>query len=221
MLKRIWRLINRLKGDGYSLKNDIWIERMAEQGMIQPFEPRMISKVGQDGGPYKIGEPGRRALSWGLGSYGYDLRLSYKEFSSFRHLPGQVVDPKRFNTDHLEESTLHRDVMGDYYILPGNSYGLGVGLEYLDIPPNVLVLCIGKSTYARCGIIANITPGEAGWKGHLTLEFSNSSPADCRMYAGEGVIQLLFFEGAPCAIPYGARNGKYQNQPESIVIAKV
>ena len=105
--------------------------------------------------------------------------------------------------------------------LPGHSYGLGVAIERLEIPENVTVLCIGKSTYARCGIIANLTPGESGWRGHLTLEFSNSSPADARIYANEGVVQLLFFEGDPCEVSYETRQGKYQDQSETVTLAKV
>jgi dCTP deaminase len=98
---------------------------------------------------------------------------------------------------------------------------LGVAVERLEVPNNISVLCIGKSTYARCGIIANLSPAESGWKGHLTLEFSNSSSADCRIYANEGVVQLLFFEGEECEVSYEARQGKYQNQAEVVTIARV
>ncbi|MEL6136749.1 MAG: dCTP deaminase, partial [Cyanobacteria bacterium J06628_6] len=108
-----------------------------------------------------------------------------------------------------------------YFILPAHSYGLGVALERLAMPDNITTICIGKSTYARCGIIANLTPAEAGWRGYLTLEFSNSSSADCRIYANEGVVQLLFLEGEPCQVSYEARNGKYQDQPEMVTIARV
>lgn len=192
------------------IKNDSWIEQNASQGMIQPFIPGLIRKLDDHG-----------VISYGLSSYGYDIRLSPKEFRVFRHIPGTVINPKNFNPENLEPIELKTDEFGDYFIIPGNSYALGVALERLAIPSNVTVICIGKSTYARCGIIANLTPGEAGWEGHLTLEFSNSSNTDCRIYANEGVVQLLFFEGEQCDTTYQDRQGKYQNQPESITIAKV
>lgn len=182
-------------------------------GMIKPFAPKHIRKT----------DEGHPVISYGLGSYGYDIRLSPKEFAIFRHQPGRIVDPKDFQPDSLETVELQEDSNGKYFIIPGNSYGLGVALECLDIPSNITVLCIGKSTYARAGIIANVTPGEAGWKGHLTLEFSNSSPADCKIYANEGVIQLLFLVGKPCETTYDSREsgGKYQNQTENITHSRV
>jgi dCTP deaminase len=163
----------------------------------------------------------RPVISYGLSSYGYDLRLSPAEFRIFRHIPGKVVDPKNFNPDNLESTALHSDESGEYFILPAHSYGLGVALERIDLPDNITVICIGKSTYARCGIIANLTPAEAAWRGHLTLEFSNSSSADCRIYANEGIVQLLFLEGEPCQVSYETRRGKYQDQPERVTLAKV
>ena len=192
------------------LKNDLWITRMADQGMIQPFEPQLIRQFHD-----------RPVISYGLSSFGYDVRLSPVEFRIFRHIPGTVVDPKHFNPDNLEPSKLQSDDSGSYFVLPAHSYGLGVALERLEIPEYITVICMGKSTYARCGIIANVTPGEACWRGHLTLEFSNSSSADCRIYANEGVVQLLFLEGEPCSINYDARRGKYQDQPEVVTLAKV
>ncbi len=197
------------------IKNDIWIKEMAQQGMISPFEPSLIRKVKQDETTSK------GVISYGLSSYGYDIRLSPKEFRIFRHIPGTVIDPKNFNPQNLEFSQLHHGENGDYFILPAHSYGLGVALERLSVPENITVICIGKSTYARCGIIANLTPAEAAWRGHLTLEFSNSSSADCRIYASEGVVQLLFLEGEPCAISYDTRQGKYQDQAEMVTLAKV
>jgi dCTP deaminase len=192
------------------LKNDTWIAQMAEKGMIKPFESNLVRQV--DGIP---------VISYGLSSYGYDLRLSPAEFRIFRHIPGTVVDPKNFNPANLEPAKLHNDANGSYFILPAHSYGLGVALERLEVPENVTVICIGKSTYARTGLIANLTPAEAGWRGYLTLEFSNSSSADCRIYANEGVVQLIFLEGAPCAISYETRRGKYQDQPEEVTLARV
>ena len=192
------------------LKNDTWIIEMANQGMISPFEPKLVRHV-----------EGLPVISYGLSSYGYDVRLSPVEFRVFRHIPGTVVDPKNFNPDNLEPVRLHTDANGSYFILPAHSYGLGVALEHLVVPENISVLCIGKSTYARVGLIANLTPAEAGWRGHLTLEFSNSSSADCRIYANEGVVQLLFLSGNPCSVSYEQRRGKYQDQPEQVVVSRV
>ncbi|QHG17358.1 deoxycytidine triphosphate deaminase [Nostoc sp. ATCC 53789] len=198
------------------IKNDNWITEMAQKGMISPFEESLIRKVQKDG------DSGvRPVISYGLSSYGYDIRLSSAEFRIFRHIPGTIVDPKNFNPQNLEPTPLHTDGNDSYFILPAHSYGLGVALERLDIPGNITVLCIGKSTYARCGIIANLTPAEAAWRGHLTLEFSNSSSADCRIYANEGVVQLLFLEGEPCDISYETRKGKYQDQAEIVTLARV
>lgn len=208
------------------IKNDIWIKWQASQGMIAPFEPQLIRKVETEASGFGTPDPqrlkwGKSVISYGLSSYGYDIRLSPKEFKIFRHIPGSVIDPKNFNPDNLEQAKLHGDSNGHYFILPAHSYGLGIALERIQMPPNVTAICIGKSTYARCGIIANLTPIEAMWIGHLTLEFSNSSSADCRIYANEGVVQLLFFEGEPCEITYETRKGKYQNQPESVITARV
>ncbi|MEM7553898.1 MAG: dCTP deaminase [Cyanobacteria bacterium P01_A01_bin.84] len=198
------------------IKNDIWITEMAKGGMISPFEPSLIREI-IDNGTQQI----HQVISYGLSSYGYDIRLSSVEFRIFRHIPGTVIDPKKFNSENLEKTQLHEDESGCYFILPAHSYGLGVALEKIEVPENITVICIGKSTYARSGIIANLTPAEAAWRGHLTLEFSNSSSADCRIYAKEGVVQLLFLEGEPCAISYDARQGKYQDQPENVTLAKV
>lgn len=187
---------------------------MAAKGLIAPFEPSLIRQI-------EVDNQSRRVISYGLSSYGYDIRLSANDFQVFRHIPGTVVDPKKFNPQNLERSQLHSDDSGSYFILPAHSYGLGVALERIEVPDNVSVICIGKSTYARIGLIANLTPAEAGWRGHLTLEFSNSSSADCRIYANEGVVQLLFFEGEPCAVSYETRRGKYQDQQEVVTLAKV
>lgn len=195
------------------LKNDRWIIHQAKNhGMIEPFSPSMVRF-----------EPGleQSVLSYGTGSYGYDIRLSSKDFKIFRHVPGTVVNPKRFNRSNLQEMTLNFDEDGEFFVLPGHSYGLGVAVEKIRVPPNVTIVCLGKSTYARLGVIVNTTPAEAGWIGHLTLEFSNSSSADCRLYANEGICQLLFFEGEDCQVTYDQRNGKYQNQPESVIVARV
>lgn len=191
------------------IKNDQWITHQANEGMIVPFVSSLIRKTDIP------------VISYGLSSFGYDIRLSPVDFRIFKHIPGTVIDPKNFNPENLESVKLQSDQNGDFFILPAHSYGLGVALEHLAIPDNITVICIGKSTMARCGVIANLTPGEAGWKGHLTLEFSNSSSADCRIYANEGIVQLLFLEGEPCSVSYETRNGKYQNQPQTVTIAKV
>jgi dCTP deaminase len=192
------------------LKNDTWIREQAAGGMIAPFEDHLVSEV-----------EGHRVLSYGLSSFGYDIRLSPKDFRIFRHIPGTVVDPKNFQPNNVEKVELHSDDSGEFFILPAHSYGLGVALEYLKVPNNITVLCIGKSTYARIGCIANLTPAEAGWQGHLTLEISNASHADCRIYANEGVVQLLFFEGIPCDTSYARRAGKYQDQAHEVTLPRV
>ena len=201
------------------LKNDRWIRENAAAGMIAPFEPKLVREVNKS--PLQEPWKARPVLSYGISSYGYDLRLSPKEFLIFRHVPGTVMNPKRFNPANLEPAQLHNDEDGDYFILPAHSYGLGVALERLKIPSNITCIFLGKSTYARLGVIANITPGEAGWEGHLTLEFSNSSGADCRIYANEGIVQALFFEGEPCETTYQDRQGKYQDQGETVVTARI
>ncbi|MEH2466116.1 dCTP deaminase [Nostoc sp.] len=192
------------------IKNDIWIREKAQKGMIYPFESSLIRHYEE-----------LPVISFGLSSFGYDIRLSPADFRIFRHIPGTVVDPKNFNPENLVPTKLHTDVNGSYFILPAHSYGLGVALERLEIPDYITVICIGKSTYARCGIIANVTPAEAAWRGYLTLELSNASSADCRIYANEGIVQLMFLEGAPCDVNYEARQGKYQDQPDVVTIARV
>lgn len=197
--------------DTKMILNDESIASLAiKQEMIGPFESQVVREVN-----------GLRVLSYGCGSYGYDIRLSPEDFRIFRHIPGTIVDPKNFNPNNLESAVLHEDANGQFFVLPAHSYGLGVALECLNIPDNITVICVGKSTYARAGIIANTTPAEAGWRGHLTIELSNSSSADCRIYANEGIAQLLFLEGEPCKVTYEDRQGKYQDQPEQVVVAKV
>ena len=194
------------------LKNDKWIVEQAKKGMIEPFEPSLVRQIQLDNGDF------RKVLSYGQSSFGVDIRLSNQEFLIFKHIPGTIINPKRFNPQNLEPVPLHKDEDGEFFIIPAHSYGLGVALERLRIPPNITVICVGKSSYARCGLIVNTTPAEASWEGHLTLEFSNSSSADCRVYANEGIAQLLFLEGEPCKITYSDRNGKYQNQPQRVTL---
>ncbi len=199
------RLVRRR---GPTILNDLQIAELARAGMITPFCPELIRQVDS-----------RPVLSFGSSSYGYDLRLSPKEFWIFRDVPGVVIDPKDFNRDALERLELQRDEHGEFFVMPGDSYGLGVALEHLDLPPDITALFVGKSTYARCAIIANTTPGEAGWRGHLTIEIKNAGRLPCRVYVGEGIVQTWFFRGEPCGRTYEGR--KYQDQPQAVTLAKV
>ncbi len=196
------------------LKNDLWINQKASEGMIKPFQSNLVRHLEPDNKKKPV-------LSYGCSSYGYDLRLSSKEFLIFRHIPGTVMNPKKFNPNNLEKTTLHHDNDGDFFILPAHSYGLGVALEKMKVPENITVICIGKSTYARLGIIVNTTPAEAGWEGHLTLEFSNSSVLIAEFMLKRVFVNYSFFEGDPCSTTYEDRRGKYQNQPEKVTLAKI
>ncbi len=179
-----------------SIKADKWIRRMAqEQGMIEPFEP----------GQVRQGEQGKM-ISYGTSSYGYDVRCS-DEFKIFTNIHSATVDPKNFD----ERSFV--DVKSDVCIIPPNSFALARTVEFFRIPRNVLTICLGKSTYARCGIIVNVTPLEPEWEGHVTLEFSNTTTLPAKIYANEGVAQMLFFESdEECETSYKDRGGKYQGQ---------
>ena len=190
--------------------NDKQILELAHQGMITPFEPTLVRQ-----------SEGKSAISYGLSSYGYDIRLSPKKFVRFNPHKG-VIDPKNFDPKFLEEEVLNQDEQGSYFVIPPFTYALGVAVEKLKMPPDVTGTCIGKSTYARAGLIANLTPVEAGWVGHLTLEFFNAAPAPIRVYAGEGIAQIQFHRGEPCSTSYGDRacGGKYQGQDETITTAK-
>jgi dCTP deaminase len=174
------------------LMSDRWIRRMArERAMIEPFAERT-----QGGG----------IISYGLSSYGYDVRVA-QEFKVFTNLQSAIVDPKRF------EETAFVDVCADACVIPPNSFALARSVEYFRIPDDVLTLCVGKSTYARCGILVNVTPFEPGWEGTATLEISNTTPLPARIHANEGIAQILFLRGAEaCETTYRARAGKYQGQ---------
>ncbi|MBK7824618.1 dCTP deaminase [Nannocystis sp.] len=179
-----------------SIKADRWIRRMAqEHGMIDPFEPGQVRRVGD-----------KAIVSYGTSSYGYDVRCA-PEFKIFTNINSAIVDPKHFDQNSFV------DVVGETCIIPPNSFALARTIEYFRIPRNVLTICVGKSTYARCGIIVNVTPLEPEWEGHVTLEFSNTTPLPARIYANEGVAQMLFFESdEPCDTSYRDRGGKYQGQ---------
>ena len=179
-----------------SIKSDKWIRRMAEeQGMIEPFEAGQI-KENENG----------RIVSYGTSSYGYDIRCS-EEFKIFTNINSAIVDPKNFDENSFV------DFNGDVCIIPPNSFALARTVEYFRIPRKVLTVCLGKSTYARCGIIVNVTPFEPEWEGYVTLEFSNTTPLPAKIYANEGVAQVLFFESdEECEVSYKDRGGKYQGQ---------
>ncbi len=179
-----------------SIKSDKWIRRMAkEHGLIDPFEPGQVKQAGD-----------RRLISYGTSSYGYDVRCA-KEFKIFTNINSTIVDPKEFDARSFV------DFSGDVCIIPPNSFALARTVEYFRIPRNVLVICLGKSTYARCGIIVNVTPLEPEWEGHVTLEFSNTTPLPAKIYANEGVAQVLFLESdEQCDVSYRDRAGKYQGQ---------
>ena len=179
-----------------SIKSDLWIRRMAEQHkMIEPFEAGQVR--------HKDGE---KLISYGTSSYGYDVRCS-SEFKVFTNINSATVDPKAFANDSFI------DVENNVCVIPPNSFALARTVEYFRIPRNVLTVCLGKSTYARCGIIVNVTPLEPEWEGHVTLEFSNTTTLPAKIYANEGVAQMLFFESDEvCETSYADRGGKYQGQ---------
>jgi dCTP deaminase len=203
------------------LLNDYQIADLAKnKEMISPYHSNLITEVEVRSHP-DIPPVVRKIISYGQSSFGYDLRLSASEFKIFRHIPGQIVNPKEFNPEMLMSVKLHSDKWGQYFILPSHTYGLGLAMEKLEIPRNITAIFLTKSTYARAGIIWNLTPGEAGWRGHLTLEVSNSSHSDVRIYAQEGVVQALFLTGDPCAVSYDDRKGKYQDQPKEIITSRI
>ncbi|ABA48113.1 deoxycytidine triphosphate deaminase [Burkholderia pseudomallei Pasteur 52237] len=180
-----------------SIKSDKWIRRMAEEHkMIEPFVPDQV----------RAAEDGRKIVSYGTSSYGYDIRCA-DEFKIFTNINSTIVDPKNFDEGSFV------DFKGDVCIIPPNSFALARTVEYFRIPRTVLTVCLGKSTYARCGIIVNVTPFEPEWEGYVTLEFSNTTPLPAKIYANEGVAQVLFFESDEvCDVSYADRGGKYQGQ---------
>ena len=181
------------------LKNDRWIREMAEKGMITPFNKEQAREG---------------VISYGVSSYGYDMRVS-DEFKIFTDINNTVVDPKNFDVRNLV------DFKGDVCIVPANSFVLARSLEYFRIPREVLVICLGKSTYARCGIVVNVTPLEPEWEGHVTIEISNTSPLPTKIYANEGIAQILFMQGSEgCERSYADKAGKYQAQ-KGITLARM
>jgi dCTP deaminase len=182
------------------LKPDHWIRKMAnEHKMIEPFEPGQV-RNGQ--------------ISYGVSSYGYDIRVA-DEYMIFTNVYSAIVDPKNFDPRSMVE------YKGDVCVIPPNSFALARTVEYFRIPKNVLTVCLGKSTYARCGIIVNVTPFEPEWEGFVTLEISNTTPLPAKIYSNEGIAQVLFFEGdEACETTYADKKGKYQKQ-QSIVLPKL
>jgi dCTP deaminase len=174
------------------IKADGWIRRMAtEHGMIEPFADAQV-RAG--------------CISYGVSSYGYDMRVA-DEFKIFTNAMSAIVDPKAFDPRSFVE------FKGDVCVVPPNSFALARSVEYFRIPRNVLTVCVGKSTYARCGIITNVTPFEPEWEGFVTLEISNTTPLPAKIYANEGIAQVLFFEGdEPPVTSYADKKGKYQKQ---------
>ena len=175
-----------------AIKSDRWIRRMAqEHGMIEPFEDRQV-RAG--------------VISYGVSSYGYDVRIA-RDFKIFTNINSTIVDPKNFDPRSFV------DFEGDVCVIPPNSFALARTVERFKVPRNVLVVCLGKSTYARCGIIVNVTPLEPEWEGIVTLEVSNTTPLPAKIYANEGIAQMLFFESdEPCEVSYADKKGKYQAQ---------
>jgi len=177
--------------------------------MIQPFIAQQVRESEDDlGNPYKI-------VSYGLSSYGYDIRLGGAEFKVFSPIGAREIDPKHFNERCLIPAEMNVDITTRawYWVIPPNSYALGVSLERFSLPNNVLGICVGKSTYARCGLVVNTTPLEPGWEGNLVLEFANNANLPIRLYVNEGIAQVIFFESdEPCLTSYADRAGKYQHQ---------
>ena len=189
------------------IKSDKWIKRMArDYGLIKPFEAQQVRR----------GDGRGKVISYGVSSYGYDLRVA-DDFKVFTNVHATVVDPKNFDERAFVE------VKGEgYCIIPPNSFALSRTVEKLRIPRNVVTICVGKSTYARVGIIVNVTPFEPEWEGYPTLEISNTTPLPAKVYANEGICQVLFFEGDEvCETSYADRAGKYQNQPPQVVPPKM
>ncbi len=182
------------------LKPDHWIRKMAmEHGMIDPFVDNQVREG---------------VISFGVSSYGYDVRVA-DEFKIFTNVFSAIVDPKHFDTQSMV------DFRGDVCVIPPNSFVLAKTVEYFRIPRNILTICLGKSTYARCGLIVNVTPFEPEWEGYVTLEISNTTPLPARIYANEGIAQVLFFEAdEECEISYADKKGKYQRQ-QSIILPKI
>ncbi len=196
-----------------SIQCDRQIEAFQLDGnIIEPFVHGSVRKIEE------IDHP---VVSYGLSSYGYDVRLSPNDFRIYDVSRGGVVDPKHFEGESLRPLPLITYKADAYFVLPPQTYALGVTLERISMPHDLSAIAIGKSTYARCGLIMNCTPIEAGWRGHITLEMFNSSNSPLKVYANEGIVQLLFFRGNRCAVSYADRAGKYQNQGHEVTVPRI
>ncbi|MBI4680007.1 MAG: dCTP deaminase [Nitrospirae bacterium] len=181
------------------VKNDRWIKEMAEKGMITPFAENQVREG---------------IISYGISAYGYDLRITDK-FKIFTNVNSTIIDPKKFDPNSLI------DFKGDVCIIPPNSFVLATSVEYFNIPRDLIVICLGKSTYARCGIVVNVTPLEPEWEGHVTIEISNTTPLPAKIYANEGIAQVIFLGAEEiCRVSYKDKAGKYQAQ-KGITLPKI
>jgi dCTP deaminase len=195
-----------------TIKSDLWLRKMAEENqMISPFLPELVREIN-----------GNKIISAGASSYGYDMRLADDGFRIFSSVYGLEIDPKHFDENSLIEPTVYTaDDDSKYYLLPPHHYGLGVTVETFKMPRNVTGVALGKSTYARAGLLVNTTPLEAGWTGRLVVEIANLANLPLRVYINEGIGQILFFESdEDCAVSYSDRGGKYQGQT-GLTFAKV
>jgi len=179
--------------------NDEQIEKLAkDNNMIEPFVHEQVREVN-----------GKKVISYGLSSYGYDIRIANDFWIFTNAFECSIVDPKKFDSRTMINTEAKNN---EAIVIPPNSYALGHSVEYMRIPRNIMTVCVGKSTYARCGIIVNVTPLEPEWEGHITIEISNATSLPAKVYAGEGILQVLFFKGDPCRTSYADKGGKYQTQ---------
>jgi dCTP deaminase len=221
----------------FSLLSDREIKELCtgDRPMLSPFEPELVRKIDflafdRLDVPYQVKT---KAISYGLSSYGYDLQLSPKRLRIFKKKPiwqqigessgllkPQIIDPKDFDESVLYDAKQYRDRTGTYWVMPPHSVSLGTTPTCFDMPHNIIGVALGKSTYARCAVNPIVTPAEPMWKGHLTLEIANNSDFHCKIYANEGITQILFLRGADCETDYSDRKGKYQDQGEEVVLAR-
>ncbi len=227
------------RNSGFTLLSDREIKELCQGDcpMLSPFAPELVRKIVFEAPPSyssSITYLERKAISYGLSSYGYDLQLSPKRLRIFKKKPlwrslgesigllkPQIIDPKNFDENLLYDAKQYSDRAGTYWIMPPHSAALGTTPTCFDMPRNIIGIALGKSTYARCAVNPIVTPAEAGWIGHLTLEFVNNSDFHCKIYANEGVLQMLFLKGNDCETDYSDRDGKYQHQLEEVVLAKM
>lgn len=191
------------------LLNDKEIKEQCKKGMINPYLPKLVNKIND-----------QKTISYGQSSFGYDIRLSPSDVKIFRGVPNKIVDPKNFSELFLEDQEVTKIGDEKYFVLPAFSYSLGVSVEEFKIPNDITAICLGKSTYARCGVLINVTPLEAGWRGFLTIEISNISSSAVKIYLDEGIAQLLFFRGNLPELSYNDRNGKYQGQAQKVIFPR-